>query len=268
MNRERSFGYRVKNTALAAVIGAASTLGGFPERAAAYPSSSPAEYTAQSARQAEKRNIRVIFIHGWQGGGVNPDERDGSFLDPLRDYTQDNGIEAVYPDFPGGVTPHARVWKEKLRDEVQAAADEDRNVVLLGFSLGTRTTLLFIEACLNGEEGYDPKLLEHVSAMILVAPFNNNPANANRRRGAYADFFENGVNTEAAAEAIPIKRVVHSKDDKAVPFEQGRQLAGELKLQEGEFIDLEDSDHFNARESGALIIEVLDGVLREYSESN
>lgn len=217
-----------------------------------------------SLRSENKKGLRVIFVHGWQGGGSAPEDRDGTWVDSVKDFTRDNGIESVYPDLPGAVTPSAAVWKRIIRREVENAAAEDKNVILLSYSLGTRASLLFMDSCLKAEDGCDPELVKRVSGLVFIAPLSNDPANATRRGGAYADFFEYKVDTEKIAKTVPIKWVLHSRDDGQVPLSQGESVSKELSA--NLLIIEEPRGHLYEREDGRYVIGVLERAVRSYTE--
>lgn len=222
-------------------------------------------FLSTTEARAQNRPPHIIYIHGWQGAwkgeGIRRHQRDGSWLDLVKDYVGERGLSSKFPDFPGDENPDAEVWVSQLGNEVRAARNEGKNSLLLGFSLGSRVPLLLIDACLRSEGGFSPKLLYNIMGIVLVAPLSNDVANSQRRGGAYANFFTHKVDTEGIARIIPGRKIIHSRTDPNVPFEHGEQLARELSadLIEG------GTGHFSSREDGALVTSALEEVIKSYN---
>lgn len=261
MNRERSWRTTIKRALTAAALGAA-VIWNPAERVVAQVPAQNTEMVRNTASQAERRALRLIFVHGWQGGGTSVEERDDTWVDSVKDFTQQNGIDSAYPDLPGGVRPRSGDWKQRIKEEVEYSDNKD--VILMGYSLGSRASLLFIQACLDEEPGYSKELLDKIKVLVLVAPFNNNMSNATRRDGAYSDFFDIRVDTNRIAEVVPVRRALHSENDRQIPVEQGQEIARELRAPIR--VDRNGRGHFYKKEDGAVIIEVLEEAIRTYSQ--
>lgn len=261
MGRERNWKKTIKRTLTAAAFGAA-VLWNPAERAVAQAPAQNNEIFRNTASQADRRALRLIFVHGWQGGGTNVEDRDDTWVDSVKDFAQQNGIDSAYPDLPGGSNPRSQDWKLRIKEEAEYSADKD--IILMGYSLGSRASLLFVQACLDGEPGYSKELLERVKVLVLIAPFNNNFNNASRREGAYSDFFDIRVDTERIAEAIPVRRALHSENDRQIPVEQGQEIARELRAPIR--VDKKGRGHFYKKEDGSVIIEVLEEAIRSYTQ--
>jgi len=113
----------------------------------------------------------------------------------------------------------------------------------VGHSLGTRAALLFIEK-------YELK----VESLFLIAAFANRLENAERKNGAYSDFFMHKIDTEKIKLLVKRSYVLHSKDDTSIPFEQGEEIANDI---DAELIVSENRDHFDKPANALYILKVL-----------
>ena len=105
-------------------------------------------------------NFRIVFIHGYTASHLSDwNPNISNELDKLN-------IDYAIPDLPGGLRPHADAWLNVLHKEISKS---DKPLIFVGYSLGTRTALLYLER-------YKPK----VEKMFLIAAFANRVENAKR----------------------------------------------------------------------------------------
>lgn len=153
------------------------------------------------------------------------------------------------PAMPGGEHPHSEEWLELIDKEVK---NSTYPVVLVGHSLGTRATLLYLD-----------KFGKKVDTVILIAAFNNDfEKNRNRKDEHYADFFEYPVDVGKVKKLANKFIVVHSKDDDSIDYCQGEEIARELGAK---LITYEHMGHFageeRAEENAKVFLEVVKSAL-------
>ncbi len=176
----------------------------------------------------------VLFIHGF---GANPDLDFYPTLTPLLEH---EGIQYMIPALPDSSHPEKNAWLARIKHTYDHI---DGPVILVGHSLGTRAALLFLEQ-------FEVK----VAATLLIAPFSNSIANADRRHGVYASFFDHKIDIGVVKLRCPKFVVMHSKDDDAIDFAQGQEIAQDLGA---ELITYEDRHHFSEPQNAPEIFRVL-----------
>lgn len=181
------------------------------------------------------KSYKLIFIHGYT---ASPEADWNPAISKLLDAAN---IDYVIPRLPGNTHPHAKDWLEIIDREVKAA---EKPVILVGFSLGTRAALLYIEQ-------YQP---QNIAAVFLIAAFNNDPANGRRRDEHYADFFEYALDLEKVKTVGRKFTVLHSQDDSSIDYQQGQEIAEAL---DAKLITFADRDHFCEPENAPIIFKIL-----------
>ena len=183
---------------------------------------------------------KVIFVHGYTASSQadwNP-----NISKALRKL----GVDHFIPDLPGREYPHSKDWLEIIDREVKAT---EKPIVLVGYSLGTRTALLYLDI-------YEPN---NIDTVILVAAFNNDwEHNRERKDEHYADFFEYAVDIEKLKKLAKQFIVIHSKDDSSIDYQQGAEIANELGAK---LITHDGLDHMSAPENYTYVLEALKTVL-------
>lgn len=163
--------------------------------------------------------MRIILIHGFN---ANPSM---NFHPWLASELRQKGFEVVTPDLPLSSTDELDLPGiiEKMKDEVGYLKNDD---ILLGHSLGAFIILQYLEQV---------EMTETPRAVILVsAPWK--VSRPELRRLFIADL-DADVLMWKAREYI----VVHSHDDKLVPFEHGKKLAERLKAR---LVETDKDGHF------------------------
>lgn len=179
--------------------------------------------------------FRIVFIHGYTSS------HKADWYPELSTLMDRVGWDYVIPDLPGGKHPHAAEWLSKLHAVITA---DDRPLILVGHSLGTRAALLYLEK-------YRPQ----VNKVFLIGAFANWVENAERRDGeAYPDFFTHIIDLEQIKPLVGEFVVIHSEDDDSIPFVQGQTIARELGA---ELITLKDRGHVTEPADAPIIFEIL-----------
>lgn len=180
-------------------------------------------------------DFKVLFIHGYTASSR------ADFYPSLTPQLDKYGIDYVIPDLPGDRHPHADEWLETLH---QAIISNEKPLVIVGHSLGTRTALLYIEK-------YRPKVM----SLFLFAAFANRLENASRRGGdAYPDFFNHLVDIQTVTKQIEKAYVIHSLDDSSIAYEQGVEIAKDLHA---ELITEKERDHFSSPKNAPYIFSLM-----------
>lgn len=185
-------------------------------------------------------NFRIVFIHGYTASHL------ADWYPNISKELDKLGIDYEVPNLPGNLHPHAQEWLDILHGVI---SQNNKPLVLVGHSLGTRTALLYFEK-------YQPK----AEKVFLIAAFANRIENAKRKDGeAYPDFFEHKINLETIKPLVGKFVVMHSRDDSSIPFWQGEEIAKDLGA---ELISYEDRDHFSEPDNAPVILEELRKELR------
>src|SRR3989344_6641036 len=172
---------------------------------------------------------KVIIIHGYTS---SPKKEKYQII--ARELDRMGVLHAI-PEFPGGARPKNKDWLNIIDREVAGSKGPP---VLVGHSLGTRAALLFLD-----------RYGQRVDAVILIAAFDNNAQeNQKRQGGNYADFFEYALDIEKIKKLANRFIVVHSKDDNSIPYKQGEKIAKELGA---ELVTYEDAKHVSEGDIGA-----------------
>lgn len=114
-------------------------------------------------------DFKIVFIHGYTASHI------ADWYPTISKELDKLEVDYIIPDLPGGIHPRVKEWLEVLHGVI---SQNDKHLVLIGHSLGTRTALLYLEK-------YHPK----IESVFLIAAFANRIENADRNDGeAYPDF--------------------------------------------------------------------------------
>ncbi len=111
------------------------------------------DYAERLLQDLEKPN--VIILHGWGGRGSS------GWMADLKNFLENNGIEAFSPDLPNTKNPQYAEWKEFFEQNLKQHLR--RNTILVGHSLGGG----FIQKYLSEEE-------IQIAEIVLFAPTVSN----------------------------------------------------------------------------------------------
>lgn len=187
-------------------------------------------------------DFKIIFIHGYTASSKS------DWYPNISPQLKKLNIDFAVPDLPGGEHPHADEWLKKMHEEVLKT---NKPLVLVGHSLGSRAVLLYLE-----------KYRPCVEKVFLIAAFTNRVENALRNKGeAYPDFFSYKINLDIIKPLVGKFIVIHSKDDDSIPYEQGVEIAEDLKAK---LITYEGKGHFYDAEDAPIILKELKKELLKY----
>lgn len=180
--------------------------------------------------------MRVILIHGMN---ANPQKH---FHPWLSGELRDRGFEIIVPELPLSVSDEEGFNLpniiEVMKEQIGYLKSDD---ILLGHSLGALVILQYLEAV---------EMTETPRAVILVGP----PWKVSRPelRRLFVEDLDAEVLMWKAREYV----VVHSHDDKIVPFEHGAKLASQLKAR---LVETQADGHF-MEEKHPVLLEVIEEI--------
>lgn len=180
---------------------------------------------------------KVIFVHGLNGSSKT------DFFLLLAKELEKKQIDFDISDFPGGLFnsfPRADKWIEQLHTIISRSK---KPIFLVGYSLGTRAVLLYLE-----------KYKTNVDKVLLISAPPNTTLVANAKLGRVRSFFTHKIDLNQVKKLSKKFILMHSKDDPAVKYEWGEQLAKELGA---EFISFETMGHFNNPSNAQTIFSVI-----------
>ena len=187
---------------------------------------------------------KVIFIHGYD---TNPSKRKYQII---KQGLADLGVGCVVPVMPGGLHPHCEDWIKVIKNGVGGSDDQ---IILVGHSLGTAATLLYLER-------YQPKNIEAVVLFAAIDP--SWPQNREKVGGNVADFICS-VDYEKIKKSAKTFIVSSSKDDPIVEFDQGKGLSEKLGA---DFLPVRGMGHFKGEATtdrdAAYFLSIIKTVLR------
>lgn len=160
---------------------------------------------------------RVLIIHG-----LESNSKEHWFLEE-KERLEKLGYEVTVPDMPNPFYPQKDEWVQVVKD-----FNPDENSIIVGHSLGGTTILRYLEEA-NNKAG---------KCIFIAAPI----INLGEGYEKIENFLKGGFNWEKIKKASNGFVVLNQKDDPAVPFEQGRDLARYLGM---EVIVAEGNDHFD-----------------------
>ncbi len=176
--------------------------------------------------------MKVILIHGFKANSQS------GFFPWLRGELQAKGHEVIAPDLPNPEEPDPEEWTKVLVEKVGVVDDE---TIVVGHSLGAAMVLRFLEAA---EARSAPRGCVLVSAPWMIGD--------ERLRGFFMSELDFDVLMWKASRFV----VIHSKDDKVIPFDHAEKYASVLhaKLVEGQPGD----EHFQGAEYPVILKAVQD----------
>lgn len=159
----------------------------------------------KSTNKKEEAKKKLILVHGLAGSP------ESDWLPWLKGEMESKGWDVVAPALPNADKPMVPEWVSTLH---QAAGKVDKNIYIVGYSLGCIATLRYLDNLANGV---------HIGGAILVAGFDN-PLNNKEMES----FFYGPVNWEKAKRVCKKFVVLHSEDDPYVPADNGIRMKNKL----------------------------------------
>ncbi|MBS3067838.1 serine hydrolase family protein [Candidatus Micrarchaeota archaeon] len=177
--------------------------------------------------------MQVLILHG-----LNSDSKDNWF--PwLKKELEAKGITVYCPDLPNNTLPNQVKWLEKINQTIEV----NRDLVIVGHSLGTIAALRFLE---------NLKDQKKIIATILVAGFTQSFGVK-----IILDFFKTPFNWDKIRRNSKRFTVISSDNDPYLPISEGQKLAENLNA---DFIIEKNAGHIDI-ESGfnkyELILELV-----------
>lgn len=175
---------------------------------------------------------RAILIHGWGG------RPDAGWLWWLKNELEALGFQVEAPQMPDTLRPISEKWMRQIATTV---GSPDKNVFLVGYSLGVIAILRYLESL-------DPD--QKVGGVVLVAGFSE-PIGVDQ----LGTFFRKPTDYKKIKSAAGKIIAVHSNNDPIVPLMYGELMEERL---EAELIVMKNAGHFRPEDGFSEIPVVLD----------
>ncbi|MDP2631651.1 MAG: alpha/beta fold hydrolase [Candidatus Uhrbacteria bacterium] len=148
--------------------------------------------------------MRIVLIHGYKASSQT------NFFPWLADELREKGHEVIVLDLPNADAPDPEEWTKVLVEAVRYVDDE---TIILGHSIGGAEALRFLEAV---EARSTPHGVILVSTPWMIGD--------EKFRGFFLSELDFDVLMWKASKFI----VVHSRDDKVIPFDHAEKYADVL----------------------------------------
>ena len=175
--------------------------------------------------------MRIILIHGYQASSKT------GFFPWLYDALRRQGHEVIAPNLPNPEEPTPEEWTKYLLEAVGPVDDE---TIIVGHSLGAAEALRFLEAA---EARSTPK------AVILISP----PWMI--RDEKFRGFFMSELDFDVLMWKASRFVVLHSRDDKTIPFDHAEKY---VKVLHAKLIEAQDAGHFQSEEYPEILQAIQD----------
>jgi hypothetical protein len=172
--------------------------------------------------------MRIILVHGYKSSS------QGQFLPWLKDELRRKGHEVVALDFPNPEAPELEEWFKLLSEEVCPLTEDD---ILIGHSLGGAMLLRFLD---NAEARTLPK-----GVITVAAPWFIN-------HEQLRSFFPMDFDYEVIMWKAKLFTVIHSKDDKIVPFDHAEKYQ---KMLHATLLETHGDGHFQGEQYPIILEE-------------
>ncbi|NMB70280.1 alpha/beta fold hydrolase [candidate division WWE3 bacterium] len=184
------------------------------------------------------KDCKIIVVHGIGGSSKS------NFFPCLKEIFDSLNLDYDISDYDLGLfnlIPNAKNWIIKLDEIIKTT---DKPLVLVGYSLGARTVLMYLE--------------EHniqVEAVILISAPPNSPILGKvAKQGRVAGFFKKKLNSKNISSKTKRIIQVHSTDDWSIPYFLGKMLAEEL---ESEFVTFNGRGHLADIQATVLLAPII-----------
>lgn len=145
--------------------------------------------------------MKVILVHGFKSSSQK------NFFPWLKEELIKKGCEVIVPDLPDPEAPNPEEWTKALIEEVRSVDDE---TIVVGHSIGATAALRFLEAV---------EARSTVKGCVLVAP----PWRIKDER--FEGFFMSELDFDVLMWKSSRFTVIHSHDDKVIPFDHAKKCA-------------------------------------------
>lgn len=173
--------------------------------------------------------MRIILIHGYKANST------AHFFPWFTKQLIDKGHEVIAPDLPNPEQPDPDEWIQVLLDTVGAVDDE---TIVVGHSLGAAVALRFLEAV---EAKSTPKGCVLVSAPWMI---NND---------MFRGFFLSELDYDVLMWKASRFTVIHSRDDKVIPFDHAEKYA---RVLHAKLVERQEEGHFQGEQYPVVLEEI------------
>lgn len=176
--------------------------------------------------EIEKNISKVVLMHG---KNTSPNEK---WYPWFAKEIKKRGIEFIAPKLLEADDPEINAWMTELDK-----TNPDKNTILVGHSRGGVAILRWLEKLPKGKK---------IKKVILISVNSGSSEKRNKTENNKGFFTKEGYDFEKIKSHCSNFVVIHSKDDKWVPFEAGEKNAKGLGA---EFKVYENKGHFGIKES-------------------
>ncbi|MWV62840.1 serine hydrolase family protein [Helicobacter saguini] len=200
---------------------------------------------------------RVYIIHGYDSGV------DKNWFPWLKNELGKMGVESHILPLPNPTQPKPQEWLDSMISQVLNIGGVDINTYFVGHSLGTISTLHFLQSLQNLDSKNhnleSNKVIESkIGGYILVSGF------CSRVKGLEMlnNFIDFGFDFTRLRDICSKKLVISARDDSIVPTKFSYELAGNL---DSDFIQTRSGGHFMQSEGYTKFPLVLEQLKRFFS---
>lgn len=180
--------------------------------------------------------MKIVLIHGYKSSS------QGNFFPWLRDSLHAKGHEVICPDLPSADEPNPEEWTKTLIEEVGVIDDE---TIIVGHSIGAVTALRFLEAA---EARSTPKGVVLVSPPWMI------------KSETFQGFFLSELDFDVLMWKASRFVVIHSHDDKKIPFDHAKKYADVLHAR---LIERNEGEGHFLGERYPVILETIEKLIEE-----
>lgn len=170
--------------------------------------------------------MRIVLIPGYKATPKS------NFFPWLQDELHRRGHEVIVADLPNPEAPERDEWNKALLEQVGPV---DNETVIVGHSLGGAAALRFLEAA---EARSTPHALVLIATPWMIG--------SEQFRG----FFMTELDYEVLMWKASKMTVIHSRDDKTIPFDHAEKYA---KVLHARLVDVPDAGHFQGTEYPVIL---------------
>lgn len=179
-------------------------------------------------------DFEIILVHGT--GGHNAD-----WFPALTQELNKRGISYQLPQLATKPPIQVEEWLRGVHNVVNSAT---KPIVFIGYSLGTRAILLYLE-----------KHNVNMKHIFFIAAFSHKSHPGAEDSNKYSSFFKHDIDTNPIKNQTKNITILHSKDDDIIPYQQAMELSEELNA---DLITYQGKGHFYQPEDVEDILLVLE----------
>jgi len=170
---------------------------------------------------------RAYIIHGWDGSPEEP------MLQWIKKSLENKEFEVSVPKMPNPDKPKIKEWVDKLRDIIRKP---DKNIILIGHSVGCQAVLRYLET-----------INQQVEKVILIAPWMHLDKNTIKEEGEEVieiakPWMETSINWRKIKENCDDFVAIFSDNDPYVPLSNVNMFKKNL---DAKILILKNRGHFD-----------------------